>query len=470
MENGNNFSETVIQALDEKAQWYDNEELPRILENYRMLHTCVRNLFEFLVKKAMITPDPYKLDKKISDIKAPDSNQFIENERSVIMGQRFSDYESTLDFLCNYYKFSVSQLTIANVKKLVDLNNAITWNSFSANSNKTNTRVLATMVFEARQNCDALSASMITDSLSKASHAMSDINTSLKEYTDFQREWYKGLVRKNVISQSGFDAQKALSAPANEMQQIKKSFAAGMGKAPFYSELIEEIIQEDQGENKANLQKAVLAKLNVEKEETKKAEKQIDTKALLMGALQVLGAMPPQINQISQKIQENHDILESEHNSFMDRLKRTLRKAFNIEEKPLYYSVPIVDQSTGARRIEKINYKLFMGDLSTKARRYASVAQKNSPGYQKIYALPEEKIAEFVGAQITECNKMMVILNALDEFFKNAANSENKSKIKGLKIDITTLKNSVVKANQHRVEYTSYIEEAEQMKKLGITG
>ena len=84
--------------------------------------------------------------------------------------------------------------------------------------------------------------------------------------------------------------------------------------------------------------------------------------------------------------------------------------------------------------------------------------------------MPEEKIAEFVGAQITECNKMMVILNALDEFFKNAANSENKSKIKGLKIDITTLKNSVVKANQHRADYSSYIEEAEQMKKLGITG
>ncbi|WP_407425405.1 hypothetical protein [Treponema sp.] len=469
MENGKNFTETLIQALDAKAQWYDNEELPRILENYRLLHTCVRNLFDFLIKKALITPDPYKLDKKISDIKAPEGGQFVENERSVIMGQRFSDYESTLDFLCNYYKFSVSQLTISNIKKLVDLNNAITWNSFSANSNKTNTRVLSTMIFDARQNSDALTASMITDSLSKASHAMSEINSSLKEYTDFQREWYKGQVRKNVLLSSGFDSSKA-NTVANEIQQIKKNFAAGMGKVPFYNELIEEIAQEDLGENKNNLQAVVLNKLNIVKEESKSHEKKIDTKALIMDALLVLGSIAPQLTQIMQKVQDNHDLLESEHNSFMDKLKRAIRKAFNIEEKPLFYTITITDATTGAKRTEKLNYKTFMSDLVTKARRYSSVSQKNSPGYQKIYSMPEEKIAEFVTMQISDCNKMMVILNSLDDFFKSSASVMNKSKLKGLKIDITTLKNSVVKANQHRVEYTSYIEEAEQMRKLGITG
>ncbi|MBQ8014435.1 MAG: hypothetical protein IJ257_08630 [Treponema sp.] len=470
MENGNNFAETLLQALDEKAQWYDTTELPRILENYRLLHTCVRIIFDFLVKKAMITPDPYKIDKKISDIKAPDSEQFVENERSVVMGMRFSDYESTLGFLCNYYKFSVAQLSLQNIKKLMDLNNSITWNSFSANSNKINTRVLATMVFTARQNSDALNASMLNDNLSKASHALNDINSALKDYTEFQKEWYKGQIRRNVILNPNFDANKALSEPASELQQIKKHFASGMGKVPFYSELVEEIIQEDQAENKEEIQKRLLAKLNIQREEAKKTEKRIDTKALIMGALQVLGSTPPQLASIAQKIQDNHDLLESEHNSFMDKLKRALRKAFNIEEKPLYYSVTITDQTTGAKRIDKIHYQNFITEIATKARRYGSVAQVNSPGYKKIAAMPEDKIAEFVSVQITDCNKLMVLLNALDDFFKTSAAPSNKAKVKGLKIDITTLKNSVVKANQLRVEYTSYIEEEEQMKKLGISG
>ena len=470
MENENNFTETLIQALDAKAQWYDLEELPRILENYRLLHTCIRVLFDFLVKKALITPDPYKVDKKISDIKPLENTQFLENERSIIMGQRFSDYESTLDFLCNYYKFSVSQLTLTNVKKLVDLNNSITWNSFSANSNKVNTRVLSTLIFSARQSSDALTASMVNDNLSKASQALNDINAALKDYTDFQKEWYKGQVRKNVLLNPNFDANKANSDPASELQQIKKNFTSGMGKTPFYNELIEKIIQEDQGEKKEELQKKLLAKLNVQKEADKKTVKRVDTKALIMGALQVLGSTPPQIGAIAQKIHDNHDLLLSEHNSFMDKLKRVFRKAFGIAEKPVVYNLIIVEQTTGAKRTERIEYQAFMSELATKAKRYASIAQANSPNYQKIFAMPEEKIADFVAAQISECNHLMVQLNALDEYFKATANPMNKSKVKGLKIDIATLKNSIVKANQQRVEYTSYIEEEAQMKRLGITG
>ena len=470
MENGNNFTETLIQALDAKAQWYDSEELPRILENYRLMHACVKVIYEFLIKKALISPDPYKLDKKISDIKAPENTPFAENERSVVIDQRFSDYESTLDFLCNYYKFSVSQLSLGNIKKLVELNNSIVWNSFSANSNNINTRVLASLVFSGRQGSDGLTSSMLTDNLSKASHALSDINSALKEYTEFQKEWYKGNVRRQVMTSQNFDANKAFSDHASELQQIKRNFAAGMGKAPFYSELIEEIIQEDQGEKKEELRQKVLAKLNIEKETKKKVEKKVDTKAMIMKAVQVLGSTPPQLAQIVQKIQENHDVLESEHNSFMDKLKRSLRKAFGIQEKPLFYTVSIVDQGTGSKRNEKIAYQNFMTDLTTKSRRYAAISQTNSPGYQKLLSMPEEKIAEFVTTQITECNKLMAILGGLDDFFKGSASIMNKSKIKGLKIDITTLKNSIVKANQLRVEYTSFMEEEMQMKQLGITG
>ncbi len=468
MEN-NNFTETLIKALDEKSQWYDSEELPRLLDEFRMLHTCVRTLFDFAVKKAVITPDPYKLDKKISDITTPDNSQFIESERSVFMGQRFSDYESTLDFLCNYYKFSVSHLTIQNIKKLVDLTNSIQWNSFSINSNKINTRVLATIIFDARQNSDALTASMVNDSLSKASKAVVEILSTLKTFSEFQREMYKGQVRKNVIASPHFDSAKAKESIGAEIQQIRKNFAAGMGKVPFYNELIEEIAQEDLGPNKEAMQKEILGKLNIEKHESKQKETKVDTKIFLMDAVQVLGAMPPQLVQIIQKVKENHDVLESEHNSFFDKLRKAIRKAFNIEEKPQYYTVTLTDASTGAKRHERINYQQFVNELSTKSRRYASVAQKNSPGYIKISSLPEEKIFDFVSSQISECNRMLTISNALDEYFKSAASPENKSKIKGLKIDLTTLKNSVVKANQHRVEYSAYIEEEAQMRKLGIT-
>ena len=35
-------------------------------------------------------------------------------------------------------------------------------------------------------------------------------------------------------------------------------------------------------------------------------------------------------------------------------------------------------------------------------------------------------------------------------------------------MEITAIKNSVVKVNQHRSEYTAYIEEEAQLRKLGV--
>ena len=463
------FSEQVIQALDEKSAWYDSDGLPALLENYRMLHTCVKNLYDYLIKKSLIKKDPYKLDKKISDIVAPENTNFSEADRSVVIGMRFSDYDSTLDFLCNYYKFSVDRLSIGAIKKLVDFNNAFLWNSFSVNSPKPNTRGLAGLVSDSKQNGDQFSISLLSDSVSKAGKALTGINGQLKALADFQRELYKGNIRRKVLLADGFELEKAATGAEAEMQLIKKGFSAGMGKVPFYSELVDELVQEDNGENKDALQQAVLAKLNIKQKDEGKKEPEVDTKELLMDSVRALGALVPQLETVLSKVKENHDVLESEHNTLMDKIKRMLRKAFNIEEKPLYYQLVITDEATDTKRREKVNYQTLIGDLGARCRRYAAGAVKGSPGYERIYSQPEEKVLEYVNNQIFDCSKLLKLIKGVDEFFKQTALPQNKSKIKGLKMEITSIKNCVVKANQYRADYTAYVEEAAQFKKLGIS-
>ena len=97
-------------AIKEKSEWFNQEQLPKMVENYHLLHTCVRNLYEFLVKRSLITPDPYKNDRKISEVTNPDESPYIENERGMVIGSRFSEYETMLDFVCTYVKFSVEYL------------------------------------------------------------------------------------------------------------------------------------------------------------------------------------------------------------------------------------------------------------------------------------------------------------------------------------------------------------------------
>lgn len=70
---------------------------------------------------------------------------------------------------------------------------------------------------------------------------------------------------------------------------------------------------------------------------------------------------------------------------------------------------------------------------------------------------------------ISENQEILTLLSAADEFFKQNAESHDRNKIKGLKIDLISIKNIIVKAVQKRSEYVGYIEEQEQMKKLGIS-
>jgi hypothetical protein len=359
------------------------------------------------------------------------------------MGMRLSDYESTLDFLCNYYKFSISNFNMATIKKLVALNNTFCWASLTPNSPKVNTRALAEMVLRGRQNLDGLTNSMITDSLSKAAVAMRNITEQLKEVTDFQREFYKGQVRKNVMSHPNYDTNAAASSAAEELSQIKKIFPAAMGKMPFYNELIDEIIQEDTAPNKAELQAALLKKLDVVKPDNRRKIREVDTKDLILGALRVLGAMPPQLEAVYQKLSDNH-------------------------EKPQFYQITISDGSSDTKRREKVNFQQFMTEMNARGRRFTAACVKGAPGYEKVATQPEDRILDFVNAQLAESNKMLKILQGLDDFFKNAVAPDNKPKVKGIKMELTSIKNNIVKANQVRAEYQAYVEEAEQMKKLGI--
>jgi hypothetical protein len=140
-----------------------------------------------------------------------------------------------------------------------------------------------------------------------------------------------------------------------------------------------------------------------------------------------------------------------------------------LEEPPLYYPIIIVEHGTGAKKHEKINYNQFIADIATKAKRYTIFTQKKSQGYSKIVSMEEPKLFDFLSAQVTDCNRLLVLLNSLDDYFKAVATPQEKSRIKGLKIDITNMKNLVIKTNQKRADYASYIEEVEQMKRLGIS-
>ena len=82
--------------------------------------------------------------------------------------------------------------------------------------------------------------------------------------------------------------------------------------------------------------------------------------------------------------------------------------------------------------------------------------------------MSNESLLALLTKYISECNELLKQMSGLDEFFKTVK-PEFRTKIRGIKIEITTITNSVLKANQYRAQYSALTEEAEQMRKLGIS-
>ena len=465
-----NFSEELQKALSKKQEWYNSECLQELLGQYRLLHTCVRNLYDSFVKKSLINPDPYRLDKKISEIVVPESTPFAESDIPNVFGARFSDYETMLDFICTYFRFSTENFTLQNVKKMIEFIKVFEWDDLSMNNARMNTRALAMTINSAKNGAPSVVQSMINDSVAKCAQTVKVIGKMLNELGVFQRELYKGGLRKDLFEHPDFNKAKAAESAEGELAEIKRLYTKVTGKKTLYNDLVNEIIEEDHGPDKEKKQAAVLERLAI-KNAAKPVEKKKagpDTKEMLMQAVLAVGAIAPTLIQLNAKLVENFNLLFQKKNTFFNKLIAALKKALNLKEKERICNVPVKDAKTGAEHVQKINVNEFLTDLTHKERIYNGIGMK-AVEYQKISTSNEDAILSFVNKQISEIQSIFVIINSLDAYFKNEIDSEFKTHVKGMQIELSALRNSIINANKKRGEYVSFKEESEQMRKLGIS-
>ena len=461
------FKNQLEVALMAKQSWFNTDRLQKMLEQFRLMFTCVRNLNEVLVKRSLIQPDPYKLETRISEIATIETSGFTENEDPIVLGKRFSDYEMMLDFICNYFRFSVENITVGRIKILMDLIDSFDWGNLSSNSSKSNTRALATALTKARTNAPSVTISLINDSQEKCAKCCNSIRSYLTELADFQKELYKGNLRKDLFEHPDFNKKKAFSSPEEEMNEIKRLYVKTTGKKTFYTDLVQEIIAEDLAPDRQALRQKLLAKLEIKVQETKKESKSVDPHEMLMSAVFSLGVLGSILGQIGIKLSDNFDLLFYVKRTLFVKFMEALKKALGIKEKERNCTVIVTDQQSGAKSSQQIQVNAFLAQISKMAHIYAGIAAKGNE-YNKINSAKEDDALIFLNKQVQENQKLFTIINALDEHFKSHVEVTQRAKVKGLKIDLSSYRNAIIAVNKKRGEYASAKEEIEQMKKLGI--
>jgi hypothetical protein len=455
-----NYVEMLQQVLQDRKDWLERSELVKLKDELRMYQISFASLYNIFLKKKSIDEDPYKQDTKINEIEIPDTEIFQEAKRIEQLSIRLSNYDNQLDFLVNFYQLSVDFLNLDRIKRIVGLIRYIDWTSFSPDSQSIMTKSVAELTNHSKAGVDTLTLSIIGESLSKLSKTTVSSMNILKDLNIYYRENYKLNVRLNVT--------KSMSASEATMDNIRKKIHSDMPGAPFYKELIDEIIKEDYTDSGMDLRDTVLNALRIVETKQKAVKAVVNFKNILLDGITVIGGASASFTEIISKLQENQAVMDSRKKSFFETIKELLRQIANAEPEEVIYAVEFMDTTKGVPSKERINFHQFMDEIEKKNKILASFVR--GPAYNKLANMTEEQIIGYLERNVNDVKNYHKTLSALDDFFKANVQMEDRGKIKGIKPELSALKNSYIKANQLRYEYSAQKEAEEQMKRLGAAG
>ncbi|MCL2070246.1 MAG: hypothetical protein FWH19_04595 [Treponema sp.] len=460
MAEASDYTKALGDALKARAGWLEQSELPKLKESLRLFHTGFASLYNLFIKKRLINEDPYKAEAKIGELEVPKSTPFAsESEKMDQLSQRLANYDNQLDFLVNFYQFSPEFLTLDRIKRILGLVKYIDWVSLSPDSQSIMTKAAAEMTNQIKIGSDPLTMSLISESLSNLNKTISPIMAQLKNLSDYQREHFKLDVR---------DATAGMSqAEVSNIALVKKKFAQYKPSAPFFAELVEEAIREDFTKEGPALRNEVLKKLQVAENKPKIEKAQVSFKGILIEGIQTLGSSAGTLGEMLVKLDFNQALLENKKKSFAEKIKLLLQQAFNKEPDPIIYDLEYIDPVKSIPVKEKVNFNIFRGELDKKVRTLTPMGPRSGSA-GKMEAMQEDQLLGFLDRTVRELQNLHKILGAMDDFFKTEVDRVDRDKIRGIKPELGTIKNTLLKANAKRHEYNAQKEEEEQLKRLGV--
>ncbi len=469
MEDSGTYVDRLDQALAAKIGRMNASELKQLKDEYKLFQSAFQGIYGVLLKKGLIHEDPYKYDLKISEVGNPPETPFAESEKVDQMCVRLSQYESYLDFLNNYYEFSVEFLTMGRIKRLANLTKYFNFTQYSENSQFSNTRCLAELTSLVKKGSDPLSSGIINEGLLQLEKTSRKVFKTLKELSLIHKERYKVDIRRLVLTTLSLDHDFVITHEDDVVRRIKQKFVEVAPDRPFYPELVVEVLKEDYSSDGESIRDAILKQLEVteEKQHDQMADKNF--KAVLIDGTRAIIAVGFQLEDAIRKLQENQTLLDAMDKSFITKAKRVIRQMFGGKVEHIIHDVEYLDPVSSERKHESIDVTAFWADATKRAQSLSAMVSKSSASFKRMEGSSEEIVYKFLARSIEEFQGFHRKLAALDDFYLGAiTDAESKGKIRSIKIELGSIKNAIIKANQKRHEYIAQKEEMEQMKRLGI--
>ncbi len=469
MSESESFQGRLEAAVEAKRQFLEQKGLPQLKESFRIFKSLFENLYGVLLHKSFVHEDPYKYEQKISEVILPPQGAVLESEKVEKLSQRLSEFHSQLDFLDNYYQFSLEFLNLDRLKRIIALIQYINWLHVAETSPDATTALLAETLSKVRLSGDRVSTSMVTSSLDQMLSQSRAILALLKQLISFKRQTYKLELRRKLLTPIRTAlAESYTESPENAYELLKSAFIREMKGQPFYRDLVMEILNEEFAENASELQERAVDSLKIPEQLNERKRTKPDFRQILLEAIRLMLPAGGYLNDALKKVTANQEMLEKGRRGFGDKLRAWLKRAFKSRESRLTIEIRYFDNRTSSTQSEVIEFNGFVERVRRKAVLFAGLVSPESGSHNRLNQASEEQLHLFLKKNLGELQLMHRRMEGLNEYFRHEASGEERKRIKGVRIELSGVKNCVVRANRKRYDYVALKEEEEQLKKMGV--
>ncbi len=469
MSESDGFQARLEAAVEAKRRFLDEETLPRLKESLRAFQSLFENLYNILLRKALIQEDPYKYEQKISEIEIPPRGNIPDLEKGEKLGQRLGAFHAQLEFLNTYYQFSTDFLDLQRIRRITGLVQYINWANLSQTSPEATTAVFAETLGRIRPGSDNVSTGIISNSLSQMHSLSRKILAQIKEVLVFQRQSYKLMLRRRLFPPvQGTLGKLYVAGTDKAYEKLRAVFASTMKGQPFYRDLVNELLEEEFSKEASKLQQQSLASLKITKEKPAEVRKKPDYRVILMEAIRLILPAGNHLQDALRKVVTNQEMLERGRRGLRGKLRSWLRKTFQNREQSRMVEIRYFDARTSTTQSESIDFYKFVESVRRKSSLFGALNQPDSTSFARLSEASQQQIDTFLKKNIGELQLLYRRLQGLNEYLRQEAPAEQKERFKGIKIELSGLKNCVVRANRRRYEYVALKEEELRLQQLGV--
>ncbi|HTP57843.1 MAG TPA: hypothetical protein VMM82_02935, partial [Spirochaetia bacterium] len=304
-----------------------------------------------------------------------------------------------------------------------------------------------------RMGTDTMASQILKDCDIQAVKTIHQIRGMIAELIAYHRESWKTELRRRVLPQVPLGTPDSPVRKEEALRAVRRDFAQSMPGKPWYPALAEEVLNEELSGDGPSRKEKILASLAVVEAEQPKTTALPEGKPVLLEAVRILSRPHEELATALVILEENERVLLLENRgSSGGWLRRLLGRKASTHTLDRVYKVEYAEPGVPAAKTEVIDFPRLLEEAKKKSSLMATLASGTGPALRRLEGTSEARLAAFVDKQLNELLLIHRRLGSLNTYFHDRAVQEKKT-LRGIKIELLAIKNSIVKGNQRRHEY-----------------